>query len=160
MLSDEVTGLREAICGSDVVESDDVGSNQQSSHLTLATNLPFAKPTAALVPQEKVFEIYEHRIDTIVKVFHLPTMIRRFRERSSTSLSLRTLQSAMTLLALCSLSKNECQEQLGSEKDALVRLTEGDVEEKLGSLRWLTNTDIAVLQALVVYTVSLQPFHQ
>ena len=123
------------------------GAIAQSSHPTLATHLPLAKPTAVLVPQKKVFEIYEHRIDKIVKGFHLPMMFRRFRERSSTSLSLRTSQSAMTFLVPCSLSKNECQEQVGSDKAALVRLTKGDVEEKLGSLQWLTKTDIAVLQA-------------
>lgn len=170
MLSDEMTGLREALCGSDQANSNSTpgGSaatdssygyyqvevpKERGNKLFLAQQSRSPKLNAPLPPRDKIFKIYEYRVDTIIKVFHLPTMIGRLSNEHVMSPGLQAIESAMTLLAVCSLNENDCRDQLGNEKETSVRRCKVDVEAKLSLVMWLSSNELEVLQALVVYTV-------
>ena len=120
------------------------------------TALPYL---TAGIDRGKVFEIYASRVDTIIKVFHFPSMREQLRARSTVSPELQTLEGAMYLLAICTLQEHECTEQLRTDKSLLICEYKANVEAKLLALEWLVNNELHLMQALVIYVVNRPPSH-
>lgn len=132
-------------------------SNSYGLGLSIASvSTKSARSTSApAIDRHRLFQIYESRVDTVVKVFHLPTILEQLQQETSLPPRLRALELAILLLATCTLHEHECIQDYGVGKSELVTELKAKLEGGLDAINWLIDNDIVTMQALVLYVVSL-----
>ena len=143
-------------------------SEQESNPVIATSNLTmllhsdspcFVEPTFLNPPstaeQFALLNIYRHRIDSILKVTHVPALRNLILDSSPPGQPHDVLAFSVYFAAACSLNDAECVEMLGAERNAIIAHFQYGAEAYLSSAGLLTTTDWRVLQAFIVYLVSL-----
>lgn len=134
---------------------------EQNSELLLAetttASLDDLHPEPAQVI--KLWQIYLERVNPLTKIIHVPTLQPYVIEAAGASrgipLNVESLLFAIYTISVVALSPEECIRLLDCPKeDAIKRFSRG-VRIALMKLGFLTSYDLVVLQALVLYLVSL-----
>ncbi|KUI71428.1 hypothetical protein VM1G_06725 [Cytospora mali] len=108
----------------------------------------------------RLWQIYLDRCNPLTKIIHVPTVQPYLLEATGNSPNLpknvEALLFAIYTLAVVSMTKDECEEILGTQRDkALAKFSHG-VRSCLMRLNFLKTHDLLTLQALVIYLISLQ----
>ncbi|KAK3945772.1 putative fungal-specific transcription factor domain-protein [Diplogelasinospora grovesii] len=115
-------------------------------------------PDAGLV--FRLWQIFLDRVNPLTKIIHVPTLQPYLAEATSGSQNvpknIEALLFSIFLMAVISLTAEECQSLLGySREQALQRYSSG-VRLSLVRIGFLKSPDLTTLQALVIYLISLQ----
>ena len=109
------------------------------------------------MPSENImstlFDIYMHRINTIFKVVHAPSLYSLMFEDCVSDVTSDALKYATFFTAVSSLGHGECVELLGMEKTSLCARFRSATEVLLCKSKLLTAPSLTALQAFVIYLV-------
>jgi hypothetical protein len=181
-LTTEVKALADAFqedaYGSDDDESPDLSppavqgpANEQS--INKGFELIFCPPGAIYImpgaPTEPnpslavdMFNAYLEHVEPMYKVFHVPTLSAMVLEgkpylgRDHDSPCNKALKAALHYAGANSLTVEECQARYGKQRDQLILEFRQMVDIALYKADALSTTDIATLQALVIYVASVR----
>lgn len=107
-----------------------------------------------------LWKLYLDRVNPLTKIIHVPTLLPYVSAATSGSpvpKNIETLFFSIFLMAVVSLSPEECPAMLGcSREEALQRYSSG-VRTNLLRLNFLRSADLTVLQAFVIYLVCTLP---
>lgn len=174
-LSSEFDGLRQLVESriDDEDEFDDEGS-QSTEAINYSPNF-ILQDGESLAGHDVVypstahsailFEFFFANVDPICKILHRPTVntyfsnlevlldpvTHRFKFRS-----LEAVTFAAYFAAVTSMSSEECMTHLGESKDTLSTRYKHNAEVALVQANFLNSLEISTLQALTIYTVSIQ----
>ncbi|KAK4193047.1 fungal-specific transcription factor domain-containing protein [Podospora australis] len=164
---DELRAMRE------IIDSDDLGTEECATDSTMTpddnSDLLFGGDssgvkTEALWPDAShvigLWQIYLDRVNPLTKIIHVPTMqpflVNAVGGPQRLPKNIEALLFSVFLMAVVSLEPDECQSMLGcAREDALERFSTG-VRLTLLRIGFLKTHDLTVLQALVIYLISLQ----
>ncbi|KAM0350615.1 hypothetical protein ACHAPU_003101 [Fusarium lateritium] len=126
----------------------------KTSALNLADDVPL--PFQIL----RLWQVFLERVNPVTKMIHTPTteqlIISAMTNHSDVSNKSRALLFAIYLASVISLSDEEAMTTLNLRKDeAIQRFTKG-LKTALSKVNFLRNYDMIVLQALVLYLISLR----
>lgn len=157
----QVAGIREII-SSEVISSEENDPWDVPSHRsdplqismpgpTLRCDYPLrGEVTATLV------DIYEQRIDPILKVIHMPSLRKSLLDkRWPDTVVQQAVLSAVQFSATCVLGEAECSERLGEQKSSLCQQFKMQTEALLSAADLYTDSGLTSLQAFVIYLVSV-----
>ncbi|KAK4656695.1 hypothetical protein QC762_206520 [Podospora pseudocomata] len=160
---DELRAMRQIVDSDDHDDSTSDTAPDENSDLLLGDGSPNIKietlwPDAAHVI--RLWQIYLDRVNPLTKIIHVPTLQPYLAEAVGGSQSLpknvEALLFSIFLMAVVALDADECQNLLGySREEALQRFSSG-VRLALLRLGFLKTHDLTILQALVIYLISLQ----
>jgi hypothetical protein len=110
----------------------------------------------------RLWQIFLDRVNPLTKIIHVPSLqpyvIEATTDPSKVPMHYHAVLMAVYLMAVISLSENECHQILGSPRDhALQKFTSG-TKQALQRFDFLRNYDMAALQALVLFLVSLESY--
>lgn len=144
------------------------GQNGGQSGLTTRTLL-FNHPSTISEPELSsdmtfmLLTIYQQRVDCVFKVLDWPAAAEMIRKNQiqdpalvQNTLSEIALEHSIYFTALCTLSDEECEKMLSCSKVRLLRKLRALVETSMSEAGLLLHPDLIVLQAFVIYLVSLQ----
>lgn len=106
--------------------------------------------------------VYFAQIDPILKMLHQPSVERlllhgeKHLEISDAHSSADALQNAICYAAAGSMTDQKCQSLLGKSKSMLTEELCRACEKSLASANLISTSDTAILQAFVLYLVSLK----
>jgi hypothetical protein len=104
-----------------------------------------------------MWQIYQENVDPIVKILHIPTMNRLIREIRTNvdrlTPSAEALMFAIYYGVVVSLDADEVKQTLGAEKQFLLARYRFAVEQALAKANFLTDPDLTVCQALVLFLI-------
>ncbi|RAH79309.1 hypothetical protein BO86DRAFT_457926 [Aspergillus japonicus CBS 114.51] len=112
--------------------------------------------------QQQLCRVFLERVDPVVKILHRPSLCafllegKPYLDYEPEHLAPTALASAVYYAASCSLSEDECIRAFGVPRVSLVAGYQKDVELALGRADYLTTNDLTVLQAFVLFLVSLR----
>jgi hypothetical protein len=169
-----VIGLREILDDSSDIDSDhaaltDAPADRDQGAIQIKNNPLFSSalcPTnlasSTIISSEmssRLLGVYYDRVDTIFKVGHWPSTLKSLKghdKESFDSESVSVLRGAIEFMALCTLSEDECKQSFLLEKTTLIRIARQRAEQLFNEADLLTTTEIAVLQAFVIYLAGLR----
>lgn len=175
-LSIQTRGLRQVLEGPSKEEevtddSSDVNaqllgfSPQEHGHLQLGKSPikeilgQYSTPEVSI----KLFEIYLRRIDPLFKVIHRPSLSTHlFKQQQYLNYThghpaIEALACSIEYAAVCSLTDEECFAVLGANKSSVISTYHMATELALSRAGLFTRNDVTVLQAFIIYLVSLPP---
>jgi len=129
-------------------------SNKTS--IELDTSQPLTEEMTSIL-----LSIYHHHVDPIVKPLHWPSAVSAIQSRNTEAKSeaqwtrLHALERSILFPALCTMTDSECQEQLYCNRDSLMQHLGIEAESAFSKAKLLEDPDLTVLQAFVIYLVSL-----
>lgn len=167
-----MSGLRETLEGSDGEEDDQepeptvksvhhhYGSVailfDQCMPSTDDPNLqPRSKSTRAIL-----LRIYQDRVDQVVKVIHLDTVIDAIERNQADGKdgfqipAMQALEFAIYFMAICSITDGKADAMLLGDRGSLIQHYRRTTEILISRADLFRNPDLAVLQAFVIYLVS------
>jgi hypothetical protein len=104
-----------------------------------------------------MWQIYQENVDPVLKILHVPSMEQLIRERraclGSISPSTEALLFSIYYAAVASMEEEEVTRSLGAEKSLLLNQYRFAVEQALAKANFITDPDITVCQALVMFLV-------
>ncbi|PYH45062.1 Zn(II)2Cys6 transcription factor [Aspergillus saccharolyticus JOP 1030-1] len=112
--------------------------------------------------QQQLCQVFLERVDPVVKILHRPSLCafllegKPYLDYEPEHLAPTALACAVYYAASCSLLEDECTRAFGVTKASLVAKYQGDVELALGRADYITTNDLTVLQAFVLFLVSLR----
>lgn len=130
------------------------GSYGRGLSIASVSAKPARLTSAPTINRHRLFQIYESRVDTVVKVFHLPTVLEKLQQEISLPPKLRALELAIFLLATCTLHDHQCTQDYGVSNSELVSELMAELEGSLDAINWLVDNYIVTIQALVLCVVS------
>ncbi|PFH59009.1 hypothetical protein XA68_12938 [Ophiocordyceps unilateralis] len=108
----------------------------------------------------KLWQLFIDRVNPLTKVIHVPTVqpwvVDAAAGIAGLPLHRQALLFSIYTMAIISLSDLECQQTLGVSRDAALQRFGAGTKAALTRLNFLKNYHMAALQALVLYTYSLQ----
>ncbi|KAK1760408.1 fungal-specific transcription factor domain-containing protein, partial [Echria macrotheca] len=107
-----------------------------------------------------LWNVYLERVNPLTKIIHVPTLKAYTDDhhfgRGGMTKNIQALFFAIFLMATISLNNDECRDVLRQpKKEILERFSKG-VQLTLHRMNFLQNYDLATVQALVIYLISLQ----
>jgi hypothetical protein len=125
----------------------------------------------ATVPQEqrhpeprhifRLWQIFVENVNPLLKIIHVPTFQQRIFEVSwnipSISKPTQAIMFAVYTLAIGSLSPVDCVKLFDQEKDVLFNQYRKSTIQSLIAAELLSTKDVEVLQAFVLFLVSINP---
>lgn len=106
-----------------------------------------------------LWQICLENVNSLVRLFHVPTMQQLIIEASSNlvhiSPGMEALMFAIYLSAVMSLQEDECQKLMGEPAPVLIQRFSLSTQQALVNARFLKSVDIFTLQAFVLFLVSL-----
>ena len=148
----------------DADDNDDVSPDtmtpDDNSDLILGGDLPEQTPESLWPDAAHVFRLWQiflDRVNPLTKIIHVPTLQPYLAAATSGSQhvprNIEALLFSIYLMAVISLTADECQALLGySREEALQRFSSG-VRLSLLRMGFLKTHDLTTLQALVIYLV-------
>ncbi|KAH8905696.1 hypothetical protein BR93DRAFT_968935 [Coniochaeta sp. PMI_546] len=104
-----------------------------------------------------MWQIYQENVDPVLKILHVPTMEQLIRETrgclGSISPSTEVLMFSIYYAAVASMETDEVTRSLGAEKSFLLNQYRFAVEQALAKASFLTEPDLTVCQAFVMFLV-------
>lgn len=103
----------------------------------------------------RLWQIFAERTNPMTKILHAPSIQQRISnmDPESCSPSFRALLFAIYLLAVVSLSSNECSRYFGEERNALMARYASGAWQSLMAAGVFETQKLEVLQALVLFIV-------
>ena len=166
----KVDGLRQLLNQpSDDEDEEDVSSPDSSAQIpknmfvfqsgSSTSDLRWLHPISAQITL--LCDTYFVRVDPIIKVLHRPTVKAQIVTAASNLGSVsRTSQEAlmfsMYYAAVTSLSPDECQAQLGKDREIMLLQFKHATEAALVNVDFLSNPDLVALQAFVIFLASVR----
>jgi hypothetical protein len=128
-------------------------------------------PTTLLTDQHpnavqifQLWQVYLNNVDPLLRLTHAPTLQKQIIAASANigriSRALETLMFNIYLIAVISLHADEVQETFGISKPAMLRQFHATAQQSLINARFMSSSDLMVLQAQVLYLVSGRPIHK
>lgn len=107
----------------------------------------------------RIWQIFLENVNPMVKIFHAPSVQQMITDASEDLSSISKPNEALLFsiyfLAILSLTPQNCASHFGeSQQVLLARYTRG-VQQALVNARYLRTTNLTVLQAFILYLVSL-----
>lgn len=108
-----------------------------------------------------LISVYRYRVDNLCKLLHWPSVVAVLEQIDTSVLNgpalarALALRSAIYFSAVCALHDYETNQLLGYEKNLLVNHLRLAAESSLSGARLLDQPDLMVLQAFIIYLVSL-----
>ena len=102
-----------------------------------------------------LLDVFLYRIDPILKVTHAPSLRTLLFDRPTSGPAPEALKFAVYFTTVCSLDENECLEIIGQEKVETLARFRLATEILLSRADLLSTTDLTVLQAFIIFLVSL-----
>jgi hypothetical protein len=104
-----------------------------------------------------LWQVYLKRVNPLTKIIHVPTL-QAYVGRSYEAVpgNIRALLFSIFLMATVTMTRDECQEVLRTPKEVEVEAFSKAVRMTLQRLNFIVTDNLAVLQALVIYFISLQ----
>lgn len=107
----------------------------------------------------QLWQIYINNVNPLLKISHIPTLQPQVIEASTdltcVSKPLRALMSGICFTATNSMTDEEVRTTFGENKSAFMANLRENTEHALLSASFMKSNDIMVLQAYVLYLVSL-----
>lgn len=174
----KVAGIRETLEEFPDDESDDLqksalasAAKDSSSHdfdmILFGSPSCVVNPAILEAPPKPILvallDTYVYRVDSILKVTHVPTLRGLLLSEGTEGAkpldcpSREALKFAMCFTAICTLTEAESRTMFMEEKDKTINRFRLATEVMLSRAKLLTNSEIAVLQAFVIYLVSDHP---
>ncbi|KAF2183439.1 hypothetical protein K469DRAFT_207762 [Zopfia rhizophila CBS 207.26] len=143
---------------SEVFSSD--GGNLLFGSPKSATGLRFLHPQPVQI--FKLWQTYLDNVNPLVKVFHTPTVQQLILNASGNlddvPKNLEALMFAIYCVSLSSLGDVECDAIMGEPKSVVTPRFRSGAQHALVNASFLKSSDLMVLQALVLFLLSLQNF--
>jgi hypothetical protein len=137
--------------------SEGVGSNLVAPSSFLESLEKCTKPGI----REELCEIFLHQVDPVVKILHQPSL-RKFLAEGNKYLNYEhghvateALRYAVYYAAVISLTEDQCMSLFGAHRTPIVARYRLACESALARASITTTDDLTVLQAFVLYLVSL-----
>ncbi|KAK1808624.1 hypothetical protein LTR12_017015 [Friedmanniomyces endolithicus] len=142
----------------------DNSSHQRESHFVFGRD---RNQTAPLLPQPvqppanhvvQLWQTYLTNVDPIWKIVHAPTLQQTVLGqigKSDIPSSMQALTSAILFVSAVSLQDDECEALLQTSRADLINGYRQATKDTLSAAAFVTTTDLAVLQAFVIYLVAL-----
>jgi hypothetical protein len=116
----------------------------------------------ALHPQpaqiSKLWQSFLDNINPLAKIIHAPTVQLKFVEAAgnldNVPKSTNALMFAIYFSAVASMTETGCQVMLGESQSTLLRRYHAGAQKALVAAKFLRASDLAVLQALLIFLVS------
>jgi len=109
----------------------------------------------------KLWQVFLDNFNPLVKLFHVPTIQPAISDAiidiHSLGPSKRALVCAILLCAVCTLTDQDCIDQVGESKTQLSHQLSHATQQALIGAGFLKSTDLTVLQALTLYLVRPPP---
>lgn len=110
----------------------------------------------------KLWQTFLDNVNPLVKVFHTPTIqaliLNSVSDLQSLPRPLEALMFSIYCCALTSLSESECEAVMDEEKAAVMRRMRTGAQQALLNAGFLKTSDLMVLQAFVLFLLSLNAF--
>ncbi|KAK4210821.1 activator of stress genes 1 [Rhypophila decipiens] len=161
---DELRAMREIVDAEDNDEiTPDAMTPDDNSDLILGGESPEQNvedlwPEAAHV--FRLWQIYLDRVNPLTKIIHVPTLQPHIADAAVDSHSIprniEALLFSIFLMAVVSLTPDECHLLLGYSKEEAYQRFSSGVRLTLMRMGFLKSHDLSTLQALVIYLISLQ----
>ncbi|KAK4152469.1 activator of stress genes 1 [Chaetomidium leptoderma] len=164
VIFDEVRAMREIMAYDDSDDGiPDCMTPDDNSDLLLGGDTPGVKIESlwpAPAHMFRLWQIYLDRVNPLTKIIHVPSLQPYVAEAAtglhSVPKNIEALLFSIFLMAVVSLTPDECRGLLGySREEALQRYSSG-VRLSLLRMGFLRSHDVTILQALVIYLTSLQ----
>ena len=124
------------------------------------SNLRALHPHPSHIPL--LWNAFQENVNPLIKVLHNPSTKKLFLQASqnldSISRSINALMFCVYLAAVTSLSEQDCMNMLGEPKTTLFTRYKYAAQKALLGANYLKSSDLMVLQAFVVYLVSMANF--
>ncbi|KAL6915248.1 hypothetical protein FSST1_013008 [Fusarium sambucinum] len=123
---------------------------------------PYSSSTCRPSPVHvfRLWQIYLVRVDPLTKIVHVPTLqpyvTMAATDADCLPLNYQCLFYAVSLMAIVTLDKSECQELLGMPRGYLLQELMTHTRHALFQFDLFKNNDMTILQALVLFMISLQ----
>ncbi|KAK0854873.1 hypothetical protein LTS02_011320 [Friedmanniomyces endolithicus] len=139
-------------------------SHQRESHFVFGRD---RNQTAHLLPQPvqppanhvvQLWQTYLTNVDPIWKIVHAPTLQQTVLGqigKPDIPSSMQALTSAILFVSAVSLQDDECEALLQTSRADLINGYRQATKDTLSAAAFVTTTDLAVLQAFVIYLVAL-----
>ncbi|KAK0719636.1 fungal-specific transcription factor domain-containing protein [Lasiosphaeris hirsuta] len=160
---DELRAMREIIDDDDHDDTPDSMTPDDNSELILGADSP-EQSIEDLWPEAshifRLWQIYLDRVNPLTKIIHVPTLQPFLAEALGVShnvpRNVEALLFSIFLMAVISLTPDECQALLGYSREKALQRYSTAVRLSLLRLNFLKSNDLTTLQALVIYLISLQ----
>lgn len=108
-----------------------------------------------------LFRIYQDRVDKVVKVLHLYTVLDAIEKNHADNKSevvqfsaMKALEFAIYFMAICSITDDEANMMMLGDRWSLIQQYRHATEILISGADLFRNPDLAVLQAFIIYLVS------
>lgn len=151
----------------EIVDTDDVDdystettTPDDNADLLLGADTPTAKTESLWPDAAHIFHLWQtylDRVNPLTKIIHVPTLqpylVQAASDSRNVPKNIEALLFSIFLMAVISLTPDECMELLGqSREEALERYSLG-VKQSLRAMSFLKHYDLTTLQAFVIYLV-------
>jgi hypothetical protein len=110
----------------------------------------------------KLCQVYLQNVDPIIKILHRPSLSKWMLEGATTYLgsseddyAVRALESAVFYTATNTMTESQCHSAFQKSKSSLMAMRRKMCEDAIENAGLLTTRDITVLQAFILYLVSI-----
>lgn len=139
----------------------DFGTTNQSFIFGVGTHQP---PLSGLHPASQhgllYWRLFKTNCDSLIKVLHIPTtepiILHAMQQRTGIPKGLEALMFSIYFTAVESLPEDECWETFGSSKSDLIDTYKFATEQALARAKFLETDELIVLQAFVIFLMSLR----
>lgn len=108
----------------------------------------------------RLWQIYLDRVHPLTKIVHAPslqpTLVDASSGRAAVSMNIQALLLAIFLMAIVAMSEEECARLIGLPKEEALRQFSAETQRALQRSEYLKTRNLTVIQALVLYMMSLQ----
>lgn len=162
---DELRAMRDIIDSEDTDDctTDHSTTPDENSDLLFGADTPAVNPET-LWPDAshvvRLWQIYLDRVNPLTKIIHVPTMqpfvLDAVGGPQRLPKNIEALLFSIFLMAVVALEPDECQGVLGCPREVALERYSAGVRLTLLRIGFLKTHDLTVLQALVIYLISLQ----
>uniref|UniRef100_A0A8H7NKJ5 Zn(2)-C6 fungal-type domain-containing protein n=1 Tax=Bionectria ochroleuca TaxID=29856 RepID=A0A8H7NKJ5_BIOOC len=164
---DELQAMREIVDADDPEGSSVLGTEghtpENNADVLLLSDSSSANPEDYQpdpVQAFRLWQIFLDRVNPLTKIVHVPTLqpyvIEATSDSSGVPLNYQALLLSVYLLASIALQDSECMQLIGISRDQAVQRFTAGTKQALIKLDFLRNSDMASIQALVLFLYSLQ----
>ncbi|SPO06952.1 uncharacterized protein DNG_09646 [Cephalotrichum gorgonifer] len=139
-----------------VTPEDDASDLLLGDYASLSICDTYPEPVHAF----RLWQIFLERVNPLVKVIHAPSVQPHIVEAASGTWNVppnyKPLLFAIFNMGVFSLNDSECRQMLGMSRESALKKFSAGVRAALMEAHFMSTYDLCILQALVLYLVSLQ----
>ena len=106
-----------------------------------------------------LWQVYLDRVNPLTKIIHVPSLqpwVAKAAKSESLPKNVEALLFGVFLMAVVAQTPEECQERLGSSREAALQRYSSGVRSSLARRNFLKFHDLTTLQALVIFLVIMK----